>query len=407
MSRIPPVPKNVIEPIPDGRERFTDIRFPILGIDVSQELESQRPGTTPSGDNVRTFEKITYRGRGGVRPGLSKFLNDQVAPIPDSNPQPIQNLTVVIDPSGALFPFPFNDVPGEWFDNSDPSNLGRNLIFDGYVGDVYDGGSGFLPNKKKPPVPKIVITPNSFSKQGGTNYVFDGTEFSVDDGITKYRTYLGAQVTAAEAEKDKRDSAVNDAQQAYDDNPSDATAAYLQACVIAAAKAASALVAAQALKAKADAAEVQTVELSSEGAPAAATPGPYPITGKNAKGIGLDLFRLKYNTGTMTVGGGYISTINSSTSGEQSEGRSDLGNLHFVIAVGSVTVTLDIDFSDDGMGGVTITGTWSVPSPATYGPFESPHSGPGPVLIFSINVYADADSGSYQGFLNIAAAVTV
>ncbi len=53
---------------------FQDMHFPKRGIDVSLAFGKQRPGTTPVGNNVRTFEPATLRARGGQRCGLVKYL---------------------------------------------------------------------------------------------------------------------------------------------------------------------------------------------------------------------------------------------------------------------------------------------------------------------------------------------
>lgn len=64
-------------------ETLKDLHFPKCGIDVSQAFSAQpnRPGwegeyarTTPLGVNVRGWEALTNRVRGGVRMGLSKYL---------------------------------------------------------------------------------------------------------------------------------------------------------------------------------------------------------------------------------------------------------------------------------------------------------------------------------------------
>lgn len=304
MSRIP-VSKNALPVIPDDRENFADIRFPVLGTDVSEELENQRDGTTPLGHNVRASEVLTKRLRGGMRCGLTKFINEQVAAIPPTSPQAIQNLTMVIDPSGTLIPFPFDDIAGEFFQNTDLdfSNNGRGTLIDGSIGDVYDGGSGFATNQQARPKPKVTITPNNQTKPPGQTFTWAGTEFTVDNGITNYRTYLQTQVDAAQAALDSRTAAEGKALTAYNDDPTDATLAYYNACVLATIKATAKASQAQALKDRADAAVVNTITMTSTGSDPDAEVGTYPIKGKDAVGVNLDLFRLKFLTGTLTVGG--------------------------------------------------------------------------------------------------------
>jgi len=298
---VPAPPNPRLAPIPDGREKFAVMRFPIYGTDVSMELEGQRAGTTPIGSNVRTFEALTQRGRGGSRPGLRKFVTGSVATIPKSNPQAIQNLTVVVDPFGQLMPFPFDNVAGFTYDNLDISNLGRATLIDGSIGDVYEGGSGNLTNTKRRPVPKVTITPNDQTKVEGTTFTFVGTEFAIDSGITAYQTYTASQVDAAQAASDKANSAAAAAQAIYNADPTDAHAAYLEATTLAATLAGVALAAAQGLKALADASTVTSLTLTSTGSVDTAEPGTYPIKGKEAVGVALQLYRLRYATGTMTV----------------------------------------------------------------------------------------------------------
>jgi hypothetical protein len=51
-----------------------DFRFPLQGIDLSQGRDFQRPGTTPTGNNVRSYDAYTLRKRGGTRQGLTPIF---------------------------------------------------------------------------------------------------------------------------------------------------------------------------------------------------------------------------------------------------------------------------------------------------------------------------------------------
>lgn len=64
-------------PIPP-QEAYTDLTFPLRGIDISRPFSQQPPQTTPIGQNVRAYEPATGRARGGARPGLSKYIAAQV-----------------------------------------------------------------------------------------------------------------------------------------------------------------------------------------------------------------------------------------------------------------------------------------------------------------------------------------
>ncbi len=66
---------------------FVDVHFPKAGIDRSMGFGKQPNRPLPGGDyartcaigqNVRAFEPTTNRGRGGQRPGLSKYITAPV-----------------------------------------------------------------------------------------------------------------------------------------------------------------------------------------------------------------------------------------------------------------------------------------------------------------------------------------
>lgn len=61
-------------PIPP-RDTSADLRFPVRGIDLSQGFASQPPGTTAHGVNVRAFDPLQARQRGGSRPGLARYVD--------------------------------------------------------------------------------------------------------------------------------------------------------------------------------------------------------------------------------------------------------------------------------------------------------------------------------------------
>lgn len=55
-----------------------ELLFPAKGVDRSTSYEDQRPGTTPVATNVRFYEPMTDRARGGSRPGLTRFIDQQL-----------------------------------------------------------------------------------------------------------------------------------------------------------------------------------------------------------------------------------------------------------------------------------------------------------------------------------------
>lgn len=92
--------------LPQSDEQLVDLTFPLSGIDVSTEFELQPQNTTPKGQNVRTYEALTQRGRGGVRPGLGRYIAQQ--PSGSNLLQDLNSVTIVLD-SALMTGFdPFN-----------------------------------------------------------------------------------------------------------------------------------------------------------------------------------------------------------------------------------------------------------------------------------------------------------
>ncbi len=69
------------------QEGFQDLKFPLCGVDLSNGFGQQSPRplsgggygmTTPVGQNVRAYDAMTQRGRGGSRPGLEKYATTQL-----------------------------------------------------------------------------------------------------------------------------------------------------------------------------------------------------------------------------------------------------------------------------------------------------------------------------------------
>ncbi len=81
-------------------DNFEDMHFPLAGIDLSMGFDRQQPRpvlsgvysrSTPVGTNVRAFDTLQSRARGGSRPMLSKYIAQQV-----QGPNLIQELAVVV-----------------------------------------------------------------------------------------------------------------------------------------------------------------------------------------------------------------------------------------------------------------------------------------------------------------------
>lgn len=68
--------------------------FPVKGIDVTCEFMRQPEDTTPDAENVRTHDTLAERARGGSRPGLSKYIPEQV----HLEHYQVQHLNVLVDP---------------------------------------------------------------------------------------------------------------------------------------------------------------------------------------------------------------------------------------------------------------------------------------------------------------------
>lgn len=120
---------------------IADLEFPFRGIDVAVGFADQRPGTTAVGQNVMGFEPSTDRLRGGSRPGLSRFI-DQQLPL---NAQIggltywhlVQHLNIVVRGAvGGLFGDPEDDDGGPGFID-DPSSPGHSTSWNTHT-IVYD-----------------------------------------------------------------------------------------------------------------------------------------------------------------------------------------------------------------------------------------------------------------------------
>lgn len=65
-----------------------DMPFPLAGVNVATEYGLQPDRTTPRGNNVRAMDQIAERLRGGSRPGLTRYPDDQL-------PGEVQNLLAI------------------------------------------------------------------------------------------------------------------------------------------------------------------------------------------------------------------------------------------------------------------------------------------------------------------------
>lgn len=98
---------------------YSDLSFPGRGVDTSGSFGKQRPGTTPEGENVRTFDTFEDRSRGGSRPGLVRYADDQTPG--DSEVQEL-NVVAITDVEHLLYNQPIpDDIPTI----EDPSSPGQ------------------------------------------------------------------------------------------------------------------------------------------------------------------------------------------------------------------------------------------------------------------------------------------
>lgn len=55
------------------------LHFPIKGQDKGRATGQQPEGTSPDLDNVRPYDTLDNRARGGQRPGVSKLYTEQIS----------------------------------------------------------------------------------------------------------------------------------------------------------------------------------------------------------------------------------------------------------------------------------------------------------------------------------------
>lgn len=188
-------------------EKFADMPFPMYGLDLLRGFGLQRFNTTAVGNNVRGFEPLTGRGRGGSRPGLTHY-----APIVPADPTKsllIQHLNIIVDPQAPALPSTLGDGNGSGqppallgptavLDTSTPDELGPRTSGDYWVP---NGGWGFMSTRKNSPKPQTktaymisvgILLQSSFQAGGsgqpnvttGTGIGFlNGTSIAILSGI--------------------------------------------------------------------------------------------------------------------------------------------------------------------------------------------------------------------------------
>lgn len=109
--------------------------FPWNGLDVAREFGRQPAGTSPDAENVRAFDTLAERKRGGSRHGLTKYVNETV-----NGDTPVQHLNILVDPTT-----PAVDAEADGGDVVDPSTNNLRVRNPGRT--VRQGGSGRPTNR--------------------------------------------------------------------------------------------------------------------------------------------------------------------------------------------------------------------------------------------------------------------
>lgn len=56
-----------------------ELQFPLLGVDKGRTTSQQPQLTTPAIKNMRPYDTLDSRARGGQRPGLDKKYSEQIS----------------------------------------------------------------------------------------------------------------------------------------------------------------------------------------------------------------------------------------------------------------------------------------------------------------------------------------
>lgn len=169
-------------------QKPTEILFPTAGLNVATEFGRQPKMTTPEGENVRAYEVLERRERGGSRPGLIKYIAQQVP----GGASVIQHLTVVVDPQAPFLladdqtdhsPFPYPETLDPSTNNNAAGYGDRN------PGRFVRGGGSGRPQYRHPMPPSDEIT--VVSTDGvGDGVVFLTAEIGGEDTGVTVRAYF-------------------------------------------------------------------------------------------------------------------------------------------------------------------------------------------------------------------------
>lgn len=162
-------------------ESFSNLMFPLKGIDLSQAFGMQQPGTTPVGLNVRAYEPTSQRARGGQRPGLLKYIPSQV-----NGSNLIQELNSVVGSgfnapgtSGSILVVQTHQTVGGSLANTQSSTFGSAVVSGNAVIAIIrsvdvSSGNGALPTSVTDGAGNVYTLAVNMSSMGSGNPVGGG-----------------------------------------------------------------------------------------------------------------------------------------------------------------------------------------------------------------------------------------
>lgn len=158
------------------QDDLKEMVFPSGGLNLVQPSFIVRAETSELAENVRFFESLTKRGRGGSRPGISKFIDEQV-----SGNHAIQHLAAIVTVDEELIGYSFDGVDQEFpgiyggigFINFDlqllpPFFFPTIPAADAFGNESFVGGSGYPP-KAAAKKTTLTIEPSATSAEINTN----------------------------------------------------------------------------------------------------------------------------------------------------------------------------------------------------------------------------------------------
>lgn len=133
-------------------EQLEEMLFPEKGIDLHFQEEMRTPDTANMGNNVRAYESLTQRNRGGQRAGISKYMHSQV-----SGDNLIQHITSIVSTSGEALSWAFEGIDfgdaGYLGIDSGPAGLSGVI-----TGPMFGGGGGYQPSFSFQNTRNLVLT---------------------------------------------------------------------------------------------------------------------------------------------------------------------------------------------------------------------------------------------------------